>query len=210
MSAENYQLVVRRGPKPGQTYPLLAPTITVGRDPMSDIVLSDPEVSRYHAQLVETADGYTLHDMGSTNGTYVAGKRIGDEPVLLRPGQDVAFGSGVFLVYEAMEEETNPFDENPFLDDYQPETAVPNYDDSPPAEPLRTAPPPAQPAPLVPPDNVERPGRQKRLITITVAVIVLLCLCCVGFFLFMYYYGGDWILQQLQAQAAIVVPQLLA
>ena len=106
MFAENYQLVVRKGPKPGHVYPLLAPTITIGRDPMSDIVLNDPEVSRYHAQLVETADGYQLQDMGSTNGTYVAGKRIGDQPVLLQPGQDVAFGSGIFLMYEAVGDQT--------------------------------------------------------------------------------------------------------
>ncbi|MEJ2747258.1 MAG: FHA domain-containing protein, partial [Anaerolineae bacterium] len=141
MSVQNYHLVVRKGPKPGQVYPLLAPTITVGRDPMSDIVLNDPEVSRYHAQLVETADGYEIHDMGSTNGTYVAGKRIGDEPVLLRPGQDGAFGSGVFLMYEAIGGETNQIESDPFADYPEPETAVPDQASSPPVPAV--SPPPA-------------------------------------------------------------------
>ena len=107
MSVENYHLIVRKGPKPGQVFPLLAPTITIGRDPMSDIVLNDPEVSRYHAQMVETVDGYEIHDMGSTNGTYVSGEKIGDEPVLLQIGQDIAFGSGIFVMYESSGGQTN-------------------------------------------------------------------------------------------------------
>jgi hypothetical protein len=221
VSAENYQLVVRRGPKPGQVYPLLAPTVTVGRDPMSDIVLNDPEVSRYHAQLVETADGYEIHDMGSTNGTYVAGKRLGDEPVLLKAGQDVAFGSGIFLMVEMVGDETNPFD-----DDFEPETAVPagsrqavpdQFNSSPPVEPPmplpsdyyeKSPPPPLQP--LVPPADDEAARKRKRLITIVVAAIVLLCLCCILTVVVTYYWGADWILQQLGAQAAVILPQMFA
>jgi hypothetical protein len=41
-------------------------------------------------------------------------------------------------------------------------------------------------------------------------VIALLCLCCILFVFVMYQWGGDWIIQQLQEQAALVVPQLLA
>lgn len=220
MLAENYQLVVRRGPKPGQVYPLLAPTITVGRDPMSDIVLNDPEVSRYHAQLVETTDGYQIQDMGSTNGTYVAGQRISDDPVLLQPGQDVAFGSGIFLMYETTGDETNsfdddPFDDNLFEDDVKLETAVsqpinslPNEAQNPPPQYEHEHSPPLPSVPLS--DEEEAAHKRKRLITIVVAVIALLCLCCILFVFVMYQWGGDWIIQQLQEQAALVVPQLLA
>ncbi|MCB9419496.1 MAG: FHA domain-containing protein [Ardenticatenaceae bacterium] len=216
MSAENYQLVVRKGPKPGHVYPLLAPTITIGRDPMSDIVLNDPEVSRYHAQLVETADGYEIHDMGSTNGTYVSGKRIGDTPVLLKAGQDIAFGSGIFLMVEVVGDETNPFEDTPFVEDFEPETAVSDNFSSPVVEPPmpplanyeKSVPPPAQP--LVPSANDEAAQKRKRLITIVVAAIVMLCLCCLLTVVFMYYWGADWILQQLGAQAAVVVQQILA
>lgn len=213
MLAENYQLVVRRGPKPGQIYPLLAPTITVGRDPMSDIVLNDPEVSRYHAQLVETTDGYQIQDMGSTNGTYVAGQRISDEPVLLQPGQDVAFGSGIFLMYEVVGDETgaledDPFDDNPFADDVKLETAVSQPISS--SSPQYEHSPPVPPPPLVPSNEDEAAQKRKRLITIVVAVIALLCLCCILFIFVMYQWGGDWIIQQLQEQAGIIVPQLLA
>lgn len=201
MSVENYHLVVRKGPKPGQVYPLLAPTITVGRDPMSDIVLNDPEVSRYHAQLVETANGYEIHDMGSTNGTYVAGKRIGDTPVLLRPGQDVAFGSGVFLMYEMIGGETNQIESSPFVDYPEPETAVPDQASSPPVYEQSALP--------IPPADDEAAQKRKRLTTIIVVVIVLLCLCCVLFVFVMYQWGGDWILRQLGAQIFNVIQQSL-
>ena len=213
MVADNYQLVVRKGPKPGQVYPLLAPTVTVGRDPMSDIVLNDPEVSRYHAQLVETVDGYEINDMGSTNGTYVAGKRIDDEPVLLQAGQDVAFGSGIFLMYETVGDETNPFDDAPFDDVFEPETAVSDQFSSPPVEPPMPPLPDYENSPLqplVPSADDEAAQKRKRLITIGVAAIVLLCLCCILTVVGMYYWGADWILQQLGAQAATIMQQMLA
>ncbi len=218
MSSDNYQLVVRKGPKPGQVYPLFAPTVTVGRDPMSDIVLNDPEVSRYHAQLVETVNGYEINDMGSTNGTYVAGKRIGDEPILLQAGQDIAFGSGIFLMYEMVGDETNPFEDMTFDNAFEPKTAVSNQSSSPSVEqplmpPLpdyeNSPPPPAQP--LVPSaDDAAAAQKRKRLITIGVAAIVLLCLCCILTVVVMYYWGADWILQQLGAQAAAVTKLMLA
>jgi pSer/pThr/pTyr-binding forkhead associated (FHA) protein len=44
---------------------------TIGRDENNDIVLSDPSVSRQHAEIVDTGDGtYKLVDSGSSNGTW--------------------------------------------------------------------------------------------------------------------------------------------
>ena len=96
-----YQLIIRQGPKPGHVYALDEPSLTIGRDPMSDIVLSDPEVSRYHARLIQSDSGqYQIEDMGSTNGTFVDGQKVSGEPVLLRPGQLVVFGSSISLLYQ--------------------------------------------------------------------------------------------------------------
>lgn len=208
MSVENYQLIVRKGPKPGQVFPLLAPTITIGRDPMSDIVLNDPEVSRYHAQLVETANGYEIHDMGSTNGTYVSGTRISEAPVLLQVGQDIAFGSGIFVMYETSSGQMDQDDFDPFDDGAEMATAVPDQFSSPPIEPqappsyTEQSPPPPPPTP---PTDEEAAQKRKRLITIIVAVLVLLCLCCILTLVGMYYWGGDLILRELGAQTATAV-----
>ena len=95
-----YQFVVQKGPQEGQTYPLSKDNMTVGRDPMCDIVINDPEISRQHARLTLTGAGYQLQDLGSTNGSFVEGKRLAGESVLLTSGQIVKMGSAVTLRYE--------------------------------------------------------------------------------------------------------------
>jgi len=97
-----YQFVVRKGPKPGQIYELTEDAITIGRDPSSDIVLNDAEISRHHARLKASPSGYILQDMASTNGTFVDGKRLGGEPYPLRLNQVVMFGSNIIVSYKAV------------------------------------------------------------------------------------------------------------
>lgn len=97
------QLVVSKGPNPGQTYPLLTTSITIGRDPMADIVFNDPEVSRQHVRLSRTPDGYQIVDLGSTNGTFINGVKLEGEPRPLTDGDEIAFGSGVTVLYRLAE-----------------------------------------------------------------------------------------------------------
>jgi pSer/pThr/pTyr-binding forkhead associated (FHA) protein len=66
----------------------LEPTTLVGRHPGCTIVLDDSFVSAEHAELERTHEGWLLHDLGSTNGTFVndqevAGTRgIGDGDIV--------------------------------------------------------------------------------------------------------------------------------
>jgi len=50
--------------------------VRIGRSPDSDIVLSDPNVSRQHAEIRPEGGGYVLCDLGSTNGTRVNGSVV--------------------------------------------------------------------------------------------------------------------------------------
>ena len=50
--------------------------LIIGRAPDSDIVLSHPSVSRYHARIDRRADGLYLNDLSSMNGVWLAGRRI--------------------------------------------------------------------------------------------------------------------------------------
>ncbi|MER5969424.1 FHA domain-containing protein [Streptomyces sp. NPDC002055] len=63
----------------------------VGRDPSSDIVLSDARVSWHHAVLRPSAGHWMLEDTGSTNGTYANGERVRQSGV--GPGTVIRFGS---------------------------------------------------------------------------------------------------------------------
>ncbi len=103
MADHSYQLYVRRGPMPGEFFILTLPTIIIGRDPLSDILIRDPEVSRNHARLILTEHGYEIQDMGSTNGTFIEGSPLRGEPHALNPGELVTLGSNVVMEYQRLE-----------------------------------------------------------------------------------------------------------
>jgi FHA domain len=65
--------------------------LTIGRRPTNDIILPSDGVSGVHARLLVTGRTLTLVDLGSTNGTFVAGERVvGPRPV--GPHQEVLIG----------------------------------------------------------------------------------------------------------------------
>lgn len=76
VTAQQYALVVEIGPSARRIYTLKDDTITVGRDLSNDIVIQDPEVSRWHLQLLRTPDGFAVKDLGSTNGSVLNGMRL--------------------------------------------------------------------------------------------------------------------------------------
>lgn len=58
------------------TLPLLKRQLFIGRGNENDIVFSDHTVSRKHARISRTEDGYLLADLGSFNGTYVNDRSV--------------------------------------------------------------------------------------------------------------------------------------
>ena len=77
-------------PEVGKHYPLGADTVTIGRHPDCEIAVMDSgRVSRRHAQIVRRGDSYYVKDMGSRNGTYLNGERVGEQLKPLRHGDRV-------------------------------------------------------------------------------------------------------------------------
>ena len=77
-------------------------TLTLGRDPSNDIVVDNPSVSRYHAQIERVGQRYRVRDLRSSNGTFVNDQRIDDE-VWLQPDDTVRIGPYRFVVgHEAL------------------------------------------------------------------------------------------------------------
>jgi FHA domain-containing protein/zinc ribbon protein len=83
-------LVVKRGPNAGSRFLLDQEVTTAGRHPDSDIFLDDVTVSRRHAEFRREGSGYTVHDVGSLNGTYVNREPIDAAP--LSGGDEVQIG----------------------------------------------------------------------------------------------------------------------
>jgi hypothetical protein len=83
-------LEVKRGPNAGSRFLLDQDVTTAGRHPDSDIFLDDVTVSRRHAEFRREGNGYTVHDVGSLNGTYVNRERI--DAVPLTGGDEVQIG----------------------------------------------------------------------------------------------------------------------
>ena len=67
----------------GREYHVSASGLTIGRDAGCDVVVGSSEVSRRHAQLQPSSDGYVLRDV-STNGVWVNGTRVEQQTVLGR------------------------------------------------------------------------------------------------------------------------------
>ncbi len=171
-----FQLVMRSGPTPGTVYPLEGDLITVGRDSGNSIAINDAEMSRRHARLLFQGGKYVLEDVGSTNGTFVNGQRLGG-PHVLKPGDIVSFGEQISLGFEAV-----AFD--PAATIASPRQAVG------PGRVLPPAPPPAAPVAGYTPAGPEYlPPAQKsnttKIILIILAVILFLCLC--GFSIYLYF-----------------------
>ena len=83
-------LVVKRGPNAGSRFLLDQEVTTAGRHPDSDIFLDDVTVSRRHVEFHREGGGFTVHDVGSLNGTYLNGDRV--DEVVLQNGDEVRIG----------------------------------------------------------------------------------------------------------------------
>ena len=85
------------GSRRGQRQEFPAGRVTIGRHPKNDIVFDahrDLDASSRHAEVREKDGGFVLCDVGSSNGTFVAGSRVSEVPVEAGKSVVVEFGVG--------------------------------------------------------------------------------------------------------------------
>jgi hypothetical protein len=85
-------LVLLDGDEPVRTLPI-GRRVRIGRQADNDLVVTDPGVSRHHAEVTSERGTCALRDLGSTNGTLVNGTRVSEH--VLRDGDRVQIGSSV-------------------------------------------------------------------------------------------------------------------
>jgi two-component system NtrC family sensor kinase len=88
-------LFVVRGASIGTHFLVRESKQKIGRDSHCEIHLEDTETSRAHAEIERIDGSYILRDLGSSNGTYVNGKRITER--LLIPGDRIQVGKQLLL-----------------------------------------------------------------------------------------------------------------
>lgn len=91
-AVEGPRLVAVGGPHTGQAFPLTAEVVSLGRDPSQMVPLtSDTTASRRHASVQYVNGAWSVRDEGSSNGTWVNGVRITEQPLF--PGDIIRVGS---------------------------------------------------------------------------------------------------------------------
>lgn len=89
-------VVVRSETLSGLRFPVGA-GVSVGRSSEADIVLDDPYASEFHFRIVVQDGAVVLSDLGSTNGTYVNGRRV-TVPTSLGKGDSIQVGNTILEI----------------------------------------------------------------------------------------------------------------
>jgi serine phosphatase RsbU (regulator of sigma subunit) len=94
------------GDGPSEVFALRGDRVVLGRAHDCDLILPDVLLSRRHAEIVRTAQGWSLRDLGSLNGTRLNGVRVEDER-LLRDGDTISLSDWA-LVFRDAETPSDP------------------------------------------------------------------------------------------------------
>jgi len=94
-------LRVKAGPDMGSQSTVARSRVTIGRSAVNDLVLTDSSISGTHAEIVLGDNGVKVHDLDSTNGTFVGPIRISS--AWIEPGMVVKLGKTEIELIQADE-----------------------------------------------------------------------------------------------------------
>lgn len=100
-------LVTSKGPNLGQRFALAGDRLLIGRQEEADIYLESLAVSRSHARIVCQGGEYFVEDVGSSNGTFINGRRISG-PTPLSMGDALQIGPYVLNMCDDPPAPANP------------------------------------------------------------------------------------------------------
>lgn len=89
------KLVITAGPKAGTTIDLPVTGVTIGRSSGAGLQVSDDYTSTNHAKVSKQGSRWVIEDLGSTNGTFLSGKRV-TVATEVTPGSTIRVGTTQF------------------------------------------------------------------------------------------------------------------
>ncbi len=96
---ENAILLVLEGECSRKNWELSRDEMLIGRGDDCDIVVNDRQISRHHAKIMRAADGYTLVDLDSKNGTFLNGQQLTGESRPLQDGDQIGVALSCRMVF---------------------------------------------------------------------------------------------------------------
>jgi pSer/pThr/pTyr-binding forkhead associated (FHA) protein len=146
-----WQIKAMTGTTSGKMY-LVDGTKVIGRDPGCDIMVTGAHVSRRHAELSLRSGQLWVKDLGSSNGSFVNGKR--NDEVALKNGDEVKFDAMTFKVVgpagAAAEDSFDEADMTQFRPAVAAKPVAPPPAPAPKPAPAAVAAPQPAPAPVIP------------------------------------------------------------
>jgi diguanylate cyclase (GGDEF)-like protein len=106
-SAKKAYILFLAGPLIGKLLHLEDGTTTIGRAQDVDVSIADARISRRHLQITVDGEDVTIEDIGSTNGTYVNGKRITKS--VLSDGDKIQISSTTVFKFALQDKTENIF-----------------------------------------------------------------------------------------------------
>ncbi len=104
-------VVVLYGPELGRRATIGRGQFQIGRSSKNELPIDQESVSRHHARITSSSRGFTIQDLGSTNGTYVNDEKLGKETAPLRDGDQIRVGRSILKFMSGSNLEANYHEE---------------------------------------------------------------------------------------------------
>ncbi|MCS6847031.1 MAG: FHA domain-containing protein [Anaerolineae bacterium] len=99
MNQDAPMLIIESGQLAGQRWLIDSDVVVIGREiGIADLMLPERQVSRRHAKIERTPEGFVLTDLNSKNGTFLNGKEV-KEPKLLQDGDEIQIALCVKIAF---------------------------------------------------------------------------------------------------------------
>jgi pilus assembly protein CpaF len=107
-----FKILIKQPDKKDSEANLVSGVYRIGSSPASHIQFNHPEISARHAQLIVSDENIKVCDCGSSNGTFLDGAKIGNEPVNAPIGSLIGIGT---VEISILSQETQPPQSSPAL-----------------------------------------------------------------------------------------------